>query len=472
MLANKTVGAVATSGRVLTLMIAFAFVVLLNITKYGRHDAIATSECNRQEGFLSPVERRSVGRAERRGVVLMQSKPVAVERVGAPQNRSRVGSLRATKVPHALRVAYVASEDLGINGSNARNSTIPNFIVRHANRVFSFFQVQEDSVTKSFDVETYRYAMLNVTACQQLLVCAFCFLMLGICSLLVSRRNVSRLLVFTPLLERKGLWSLRHLFSFRSEPPKDPSVVAKARVEQLAVTTATYLDRFLVDGMSSKECQLQRLQGKIIAVGNKPLVAPLSSQPCVMYSASVVPWQDSDVPCPPIAYHSAGESFAIQVAGSSNLELHIDSTEVRLVGKPKSLLSVQHPLGHAPEAMRAFCLAHGVSAHSVGGVCNTSGILDFRERALLVGSEVTVVGEVIRDVKGVLRVLPWQPPATTLASTEKHVLGLHKIKQFLFGSNKDSCSACPSFGPDPALGCVLIADDPSLIDDELLPLGA
>ena len=77
-------------------------------------------------------------------------------------------------------------------------------------------------------------------------------------------------------------------------------------------------------------------------------------------------------------------------------------------------LAVEHQLSEAPDALRSFMLGNimpGVDTdgHSINNLGLGLERLQFCESALVVGSLVTCVGEIVRDREGVLFISPWRP---------------------------------------------------------------
>jgi len=235
---------------------------------------------------------------------------------------------------------------------------------------------------------------------------------------------------------------------------------------------------------------LMRLQGRVVAEAGSSLTAPLSCQPCVLYSASVSHHRrDDDVHKPPIAFHSAGIDFQIQLSDDPEIRLTVHSHDVNLFDVVGGRSSHERTFAEAPDSWRGFVLAHAsagldTSAHFAksAGLGADGSLLDFHERSLLRGAAVTCIGEVVRDRGGGLNMYPWRPRAPNadhgnfnefiardLAGepSGEGAAWPQRVCQKLWGRNLSRREAVKS---DPSIsalaGSVLVSDDPSLMIKE------
>merc|ERR1719464_2088263 len=89
----------------------------------------------------------------------------------------------------------------------------------------------------------------------------------------------------------------------------------------------------------------------------------------------------------------------------------------------------------------------------------TMGALEFRECALLVGSRVTCVGEVVRDHSGNLSMCPWRPPSVVAQLQHEGGKGrLSKTSPWFSPSWENMpIRKSPAVQADPLAGHVLIS---------------
>lgn len=164
---------------------------------------------------------------------------------------------------------------------------------------------------------------------------------------------------------------------------------------------------------------LMRIRGRVVAGAEGPLQAPFSSRACAMYSASVSRGRHDGIQPPPLAFHSAGHDFEVQLTDAPRMSVAVHSHDVSLFGMSEGLQVHDLPFAGAPESWRRFVLDRlvpiaGPTAHfeSCEDLGSAGRPLQFRECALPVGSEATLVGEVAREPGGALRLRPWRPPSS------------------------------------------------------------
>merc|ERR1719359_834314 len=105
---------------------------------------------------------------------------------------------------------------------------------------------------------------------------------------------------------------------------------------------------------------LMRIQGRVVSESQGSLVAPLSGQQCVMYSASIS-HQRHDGIHQPVAFRSESTDFAIELSGSPHLRIMVHSHDVILFDMVGGKRVRECALAEAPDSWRAFLLAHCVA---------------------------------------------------------------------------------------------------------------
>lgn len=208
----------------------------------------------------------------------------------------------------------------------------------------------------------------------------------------------------------------------------------RQRAQQVRVTSSVEIQSmFAIEGHRSEKHQpqsssdvarrgsLMRVQGKVaLEPEATQLLAPLSGRPCAIYSASTSHNRSDGVHQPPVAFHSAGIDFTIELLGSPSVSIAVHSQDVSLFDMASGRLASERPLDEAPDAWRAFTLAH-LTPRQDAANCYMArvdageggqGPIEFCECALPIGSLVTCIGEVARDRNGGLHLYPWRPPST------------------------------------------------------------
>jgi len=248
---------------------------------------------------------------------------------------------------------------------------------------------------------------------------------------------------------------------------------ARQHVEQIRVATGHEIQSMFAmntsgDGPVAQPMSpgiLTRIHGRVVAKPGGALVAPFSGRPCVIYSASVSHHRQDGVHQPPLAYHTAGADFMIEVADTSHICMVVHSQDVSLFDMEGGRHADEHAFADAPDAFRGFVLAHPVpGSGGVGETMNQAdlggkNLLEFRECALIIGSMVTCIGEVARDRNGVLSLCPWRPPAVIGPSA---LDGKKSPSRWLTTSWESLGEQKSAVLSDPIAGHVMISDDESL----------
>jgi len=120
-----------------------------------------------------------------------------------------------------------------------------------------------------------------------------------------------------------------------------------------------------------------------------------------------------------VAFDSASQDFTIQLEDCPEMVLEISSQDVFPFDMEAGRYACESPFMDSPDTWRSFVVANltpgvegsGAKGQSMNRVdFGAKGPLNFRECALVVGSRVTCIGEVVREHNGKLRLCPWSPP--------------------------------------------------------------
>jgi len=259
-----------------------------------------------------------------------------------------------------------------------------------------------------------------------------------------------------------------------------------------------------------------RLEACVLGpVDDKALFAPLSQQACVHYRTSV-----SEQPLekqqqqqqqqqseqsqhqrqrgrgkhsrPAVAFCSEGIDFVVVPVDAPDLHIEVRGDDVQLFDMHRGRSTKLQRLATAPDHWQAFALLHrtrsaaaGAAARSSlgGGACGAAAssrllqgdgpLLEFEECTLLPGSKVTLVGEVMRDARGRLSLLPWQQEVSQEPQREANVKGYVRREHWRTAWERSGFRAFhdkfPSSAP-PARELqkrVLVSDDPRLIIESM-----
>lgn len=207
--------------------------------------------------------------------------------------------------------------------------------------------------------------------------------------------------------------------------------------------------------------RLTRIQARVVAQPGGTLLAPFSGRPCVFYSASVTQSRHDGIHHLPLAFHTAASDFLLELPDAAQCPVAVKSQDVTLFDMAAGLQLQERAFMAVPDSWRAFVLAHlapstDASAHfeSCLDLSSEGGLLEFRECALLVGSPVTCVGELVRDRAGTLGLHPWRPQSRAGAKCQ---LGAWHWMVPSWGRTDPTARL-----GDGLHGRVLVSDDPDL----------
>jgi len=152
----------------------------------------------------------------------------------------------------------------------------------------------------------------------------------------------------------------------------------------------------------------------------RPLVAPLTEQECVIFSATVFK-------------RVRGQGLALSFA-ASNVDFHVTllddpSTHIEVMGMDVSMFEMYTgrfvqtgTFATAPDHYRAFVMNNQVEAAKLrhDELTTEDAPLEFQESALLIGSKITLVGELCRGPSGTLMLQPLEPEWSGKEPPESH----------------------------------------------------
>mmetsp|Transcript_109284 Transcript_109284/g.170923 ORF Transcript_109284/g.170923 Transcript_109284/m.170923 type:complete len:572 (+) Transcript_109284:74-1789(+) len=234
--------------------------------------------------------------------------------------------------------------------------------------------------------------------------------------------------------------------SHRAERAQVTSLsVCRARsIEELLPSSVGYDCRF------SKPCssrQPVRLEGRIERLEDGcTLVSPLRQQQCVKFS-SVAYCQEKDGMRPhPIALYSASVPFVVALADAPHVKVSVQGEEVRTFDLQAGYHSSKHTFASADQHWKDFVLdCHVGASQPMHSLQSSEEMLEFRESAILLGSLVTLFGELHRDSAGRLHLQPWAP----------HSEAIPELGRTSSDHDDGKENSCP-------FGKVLVSDDPAL----------
>jgi hypothetical protein len=176
-------------------------------------------------------------------------------------------------------------------------------------------------------------------------------------------------------------------------------------VNQLVVSGA--YDCNIMRPLSSK--QLLRLEARVEeSVSGICLWTPLTQQPCVQFSTAVChPEDGSNLPVQ-IASHSSAVDFVVSLVDAAHVRIEVEGRDVSTFDMATGRCSVRRAYGSVAQHWQEFTTGHLHNGNTqLTKYCSEQSVLDFEESALVLGTTITVIGELQRNAVGTLVLQPW-----------------------------------------------------------------
>eukprot|EP00437_Effrenium_voratum_P031438 CAMPEP_0181400898 /NCGR_PEP_ID=MMETSP1110-20121109/2354_1 /TAXON_ID=174948 /ORGANISM="Symbiodinium sp., Strain CCMP421" /LENGTH=716 /DNA_ID=CAMNT_0023523015 /DNA_START=30 /DNA_END=2178 /DNA_ORIENTATION=- len=242
-----------------------------------------------------------------------------------------------------------------------------------------------------------------------------------------------------------------------------------ADVEKLTPSQGGYDCNFSKPISSKRVLRLEvRVEG---TEHGEPLTAPLTGHSCVLHSAAVSKQLHDGMPAVPIAFSASSADFVVSLLDDPDARIVVRGCDVSLFDTSHGRCEDQKRFGEAPDNWQDFVLTHR-SAAPQGRECASSSlredeaILEFQECALLVGSVVTVVGELHRGADGQLTLRPFQGDDTTAFWRAKKSLREPWRTSWESGGDEKQHSRVAS-SPNVLKQKVFISDDEGLLQKDV-----
>lgn len=218
--------------------------------------------------------------------------------------------------------------------------------------------------------------------------------------------------------------------------------------------------------LSSK--QLIRLEARVEeAASGFCLWTPLSQQACVRFNATVsCQTKRSSLPVP-MSYQCSSIDFVISLLDAPHVRIEIEGRDLSTFDMSAGRMNAKRTFDSAARHWQEFAMTHqiGGKKQPVSRFRSEHSVLEFQETAIVLGTSITVVGELQRNAVGTLLLRPSvddlaEKPAqlsqeawmTSWESTDmKDTISLASIR--------GSLAACRK----PWLGKVWVSDDPALL---------
>lgn len=230
-------------------------------------------------------------------------------------------------------------------------------------------------------------------------------------------------------------------------------------IEELLPTESGY-DVTFSRALSSRK--LVRIQARVEGPsdGADPLVAPITQLPCVLYLATASRKVHAGILPLPLAYASKHLDFTVTMhspEGRNNcISVCVSGAEVMLFAKHSCRFAEVLPFPCAKDKWQDFAMenstgaAEGRNSGLHKELLATGAAVEFQECALMLGADVTLVGELIRSSDGVLSLHPLSEEASWASKNRKEGVELEP-------PDNDALAKARSQ--------VLVSDNPRLLND-------
>lgn len=267
------------------------------------------------------------------------------------------------------------------------------------------------------------------------------------------------------------------------------SDVLRGRVEALRRCPAAEVERQL-PATGGYDCALSkplssgrplrleaRVEGPLLGGA---LAAPLSQRACVHHSATVSRQAREGAPLSAVASASESLGFAVSLLDAPHTRIEVCGSDLCLFDMHEGRFSERRPFAAAPEHWQDFALFNGMVPPGNEGQASwllhqDGPALEFQEHALLVGSNITLVGELLRDASGKLSLQPWQDDGFKASGEAPALQESWRTSWERGGGDVASAQGLPSLSgasQERPQAKVLVSDDPSLLDSSAVSDGS
>lgn len=221
--------------------------------------------------------------------------------------------------------------------------------------------------------------------------------------------------------------------------------------------------------------QPMRLEARVEGpLSGGALRAPVSRKACVAYSAAARQVSDNgdSMGTAPVALGTACQDFSVYLAGAPHVHIEIQGEDVSLFDMCGGSHSETWTFATAPEHLQVFVL-DGAS-DTLPPVCGSNkassllhdegAALEFQERALLIGADVTLVGELRRGPGDTLVMQPWgMSDDSGEATSQCCIAEPWRTSWEMEGCKVPPRAAAPASVRGAPFGKVLVSDAPELL---------
>lgn len=269
---------------------------------------------------------------------------------------------------------------------------------------------------------------------------------------------------------RFGRWCIRS-WRYSEEKTLREHIVGMPRSPGMEVVNqliaGSVYDCAIMRPLSSK--QLIRLEARVEeAASGFCLWTPLTQQACVRYTATVSRQTQGASLSVPLSHQSSSIDFVVSVLDAPHVRIEIEGRDLSTFDMTTGRMSAKRTFDSAARHWQEFAMTYqiGGKAQPVSRFRSEHSVLEFQETAIVLGTSITVVGELQRNAVGTLLLRPCLEDRSENAEPATQEPSWKTSWESPDAQDSSSWSAIQGSlrtARKPWLGKVWVSDDPTLL---------
>jgi len=207
--------------------------------------------------------------------------------------------------------------------------------------------------------------------------------------------------------------------------------------------------------------QLIRLEARVEeAASGFCLWTPLTQQACVRFTATVSRQMNGSSQPVPMSYHNASIDFVISLLDAPHVRIELEGSDLSTFDMSTGRMEAKRTFDSAARHMQEFAMTYqiGGKPQPAARFRSENAVLEFQETSIVLGTSITVIGELQRNAVGTLLLRPALEDNTESPEPMKNAA-------WMTSWESPAPSSWPSIAAakKPWLGKVWVSDDPSLL---------
>jgi len=269
---------------------------------------------------------------------------------------------------------------------------------------------------------------------------------------------------------RLGRWCVRS-WRYSEEKTLREHIVGMPRSPGMEVVNqliaGSVYDCAIMRPLSSK--QLIRLEARVEeAASGFCLWTPLTQQACVRYTATVSRQTQGASLSVPLSHQSSSIDFVVSVLDAPHVRIEIEGRDLSTFDMTTGRMSAKRTFDSAARHWQEFAMTYqiGGKTQPVSRFRSEHSVLEFQETAIVLGTSITLVGELQRNAVGTLLLRPCLEDRSENAEPAKQEPSWKTSWESPDVQDSSSWSAIQGSlrtARKPWLGKVWVSDDPTLL---------